>query len=90
MNLKNTIDTDGLIPLTNIGVGEEFFIDVKYMKDGSNDIGTDTLTILLQIVNTQEVPMLIEDEFYSADATINVGVVDEMTMDPLYLVAMFE
>lgn len=68
----------------------DYFFDIKFRKDTSADNGDDSMKVKVWLQNGTVTRSSSSNELYSADATINVGVVDEMTMDPLNLVAIFE
>jgi surface protein len=90
MTLKSkTITTPESTVIEGLSAGDHF-IDIKYKKDGSGNTGTDTFQIKVEVVIQEEVKLSYEGEFYSSDTTLNLGVVDEMTMDPINLIAVFE
>jgi surface protein len=84
-----TITTPESTVIEGLSVGDHF-IDIKYKKDGSGDTGTDTFQIKVEVVIQEEVKLSYEGEFYSSDTTLNLGVVDEMIIDPINLIAVFE
>ena len=88
--ISQSSSTPQEIIIDNIGVGSHF-IEIKYRKDGSVDNGTDTLQVKVEVMNAKPIRTLnIEESPYSTEPEINIGVVNEMTMEPLNLVAVFE
>lgn len=84
-----TTTTEKEVFISNISVGEHF-IDIKYIKDGSGDTGTDTLQVKVEVVTIEIVVEMINEELYSIENTINLGVIDEQTMQPFNLAGVFE
>ena len=88
MNLKGiTATTPTEIIIDNVSVGSHF-IDIKYIKDSSSSSGTDTLQVKVE-VSTGEFRNVIDGELYSSEPEINLGVINEKTMDITNLIAKF-
>lgn len=81
--LKTLPDT-----FTNLQNGS-YYLEVSYVKDGSGDKYNDTLQIKFEM-GEGIVDDYIEGELISTDPVINIGVVDEQTMDPVNIIAKFD
>lgn len=87
-NISNTTPQEVIID--NIGIGSHF-IEIKYRKDASVDSGTDTLQVKVEVMNAKIIRTLnIDESPYSTEPEVNIGVINEMTIEPLSLVAVFE
>lgn len=82
-----TTTTEKEVFVSDISVGEHF-IDIKYIKDGSGDTGTDTLQVKVDVIKTN-IERVVSGEFKTSKSEINIGIVDEKTMKPVSLVALF-
>jgi hypothetical protein len=73
---------------SNIENGD-YYLEVRYKKDGSQDKNNDSLKIKVEIADgtTED---YIDGEIYSEDSELDLGVIDEETMEPLNLIAHFE
>lgn len=71
---------------------ESHFIDVAYTKDGSSLNGEDTFQIKIEHLSTSNSTIFLSPDavLLSTETSINIGVVNEQTMDPINLVAVFE
>ena len=66
----------------------DYTLEVRFRKDSSSNQGNDSLRIKVDI-GTTVVEQTIDGELYSESATLNLGVVDEKTIDPVGYVAKF-
>lgn len=73
---------------TNLTNGD-YYLEVRYKKDSSGDKYNDSLQIKFEMgdgVNAD----YIEGELFSTDPVVNIGIVDEQTMDPVNVIAKFD
>lgn len=73
---------------TNLQNGS-YYLEVSYVKDGSGNNYNDSLQIKFEM-GEGKVESYIEGELISTDPVINIGVVDEQTMDPVNIIAKFD
>lgn len=67
----------------------DYYLEVRYKKDSSQDKNNDSLKIKVEVADgtTED---YIDGEIYSEDSELNLGVIDEETMEPLGLIAYFK
>jgi hypothetical protein len=96
MDYRGVDTTDGVPKVDYISIpsninlnAQSHFIDVAYTKDGSAMNGTDTFQIKIEHMSASNMTLSPDAVLLSTETSINIGVVDEQTMEPLNLVAVF-